>query len=370
VALDRRFIRPWPLPENRVRRFYTGSGQLEAFRDRPGLGGRDGRPEDWVGSTTRTWTPPGAPLTDEGLSETELGGARLRVLDLLREDPVAVAGPHGSTAGGAPTTGVLVKLLDAGVRLPVHCHPSRDFASRVLGAPFGKAEAWIVLRTVAGLDAHGPGVYIGFNRDFRREELIHAIEGENTEVLLGAMHHRPTGPGDVWFIPPGTPHAIGAGVFMVEVQEPTDFSIVAETRGLPIDPTASHLGLGWDIAIDAFDRSAHDEAWLDGLRHDGRRSAQSGPGWRAEPLTEQSADMFFRAERLRVEGTAQPGYRPSTYAVAVVTDGEGSIRAGSGDVQVRRGETFALPAAALGNLVIKAPAGLELVVCRPPDPDR
>lgn len=368
MPLDRRLIQPWPLPANRVRRFYDGSGQLEAFRGQ--LSTLDGvsRPEDWVGSTTRSWVPEGAPPTDEGLSTTEVDGQVHRVIDLLRDDPDAVAGSGSLRSGAVPSTGVLVKLLDAGVRLPVHCHPSRGFASRVLGSPFGKAEAWIVLQTVDGLDADGPGVWLGFSRSFGRDEMIEVIERQATEVLIAAMHHRPTVPGDVWFIPPGTPHAIGAGVFMVEVQEPSDFSIVAETRGLPINLDDSHLGRGWDEMIDAFDRSAHDAAWVDGLRHDGRRSDTSGPGWRSQPLTAEAADPFFRAERLSIEGTARPAFGQATYVVVVVVEGTGSVRAGSGGLDVRRGQTFALPAAALADLVIEAPSGLELIVCRPADP--
>lgn len=311
--------------------------------------------------------PPGSPPTDEGLSMTSVDGDLARIVDLLHEDPVAVAGDPPPGGEGTPTTGVLVKLLDAGVRLPIHAHPTREFAGRVLGSPFGKAEAWIVLQTMDGLDADGPGVYLGFNRAFGRDELIEVIETQQTEVMLEAMHHRPTRPGDVWFIPPGTPHAIGAGVFMVEVQEPSDFSIVAETRGVPISLSDSHLGLGWNVMIDAFDRRAHDAAWLDGLRHDGRRPERSGPGWRSEPLTDRAADPFFRAERVRVEGTAHLEYVPPTYVVGVVVGGEGSIHAGTGSLRVRSGDTFALPAAALPGLTIEAASGLDLIVCRPPD---
>lgn len=78
-------------------------------------------------------------------------------------------------------------------------------------------------------------------------------------LLLDAMHVRPTTAGDVWFIPAGVPHAIGAGIFMVEIEEPSDFSILAETAGLPIDREDAHPGLGWDVMLDAFDREGHDE---------------------------------------------------------------------------------------------------------------
>jgi mannose-6-phosphate isomerase len=367
MNLDPALLRPWRLPPNRVSRFYRMSGLMAAFRGFSGPDGDAGRPEDWVGSATRAWSPPAATPSVEGLGVAEVDGQRHLIADLLATDPVAVAGSVPSDMTGL-TTGVLVKLLDAGVRLPVHAHPSRAFARRHLGSYFGKAEAWIVVATRPGLDAEGPGVRIGFTRDVAADELITLIETEDTAALLATMHHRPTAAGDVWFIPPGVPHAIGAGVFMIEVQEPSDFSIVAETRGVPIDRPDAHLGLGWPVAVGAFDREGHDGAWLDGLRHDGRRGTREGAGWRSEPLTAEAADPFFRAERLLVRGRAIPDWGVPTFLVGVVTGGAGEIRAGSARLGVRAGETFAVPAGALAGFGLHAADGLEIVICRPADP--
>jgi mannose-6-phosphate isomerase len=363
-------LRPWRLPPNRVSRFYRGGALLERFR--AGVLGPDGaphedgtRPEDWVGSATAAWSPPGSPATGEGLCVAEIDGRMHRIVDLLETDPWAVAGRELVAAAGT-TTGLLVKLLDTAVRLPVHAHPSRGFARRWLRSWFGKAEAWIVVSTREAGDPEGPVVRIGFRRDVGREELIDLIADERTSDLLDAMHVRPTAPGDVWFIPHGVPHAIGAGVFMVEIEEPTDFSIVAETADVPIHPAAAHLGLGWEVAVDAFDRAGHDESWLDGLRQDGRRAAEAGDGWTWEPLLDTAADPYFRAGRLAVRGRAGPELGPPAYLVGVVTRGRGAVHAGVGDLQVRAGETFAIPAAALATVEIDAPDGLEVIVCLPP----
>jgi mannose-6-phosphate isomerase len=366
VTLDPRLLRPWRLPPNRVERFYLGGALLDRFRDAP-LPADSRQPEDWVGSATRAWSTPGAPATDDGLGEAEIGGRRERIADLLAADPAAVAGTDLVAAAG-PTLGVLVKLLDAGVRLPVHGHPDRAFARSHLGSFFGKAEAWLIQATRDVGDPAAAGVWIGFRRDLGRSELIDLIEGQDTDALLAAMHHRSTRPGDAWFIPPGVPHAIGAGVFMVEIEEPSDFSIVAETRGIPIEPADAHLGLGWEVAVDAFDRTGHDDAWLGALRHDGRRPATNGPGWRREPLTDSPADPYFRAERLTVEGSATSPFDQAAFLVGVVTGGGGRIRAGSGELDVKIGDTFAVPAAALVGLELESAGRLELIACLPPDP--
>ena len=360
VTADPRFLRPWRLLPNRVRRFYQGGKLLEEFRGTAPEQATDGnRPEDWVGSITRAWTPPGQPPTDEGLSEAEVDGEVYRVTDLLAQDPVAVAG-NGIVKQFGVTTGVLVKLLDAAIRLPVHCHPSREFARRHLDSPFGKAEAWIILRTRAGEDEPPPTVRLGFRGDVGRDELVDWIQGDRTEELLDAMHERPTAAGDVWFIPPGLPHAIGAGIFMLEVEEPSDFSIVAETRGVPIDPGDAHLRLGWDVTIDAFDRGGHDDAWIDGLR---RRPGPPIPGGRVA-LTTEDAAAFFDAEAITIATDARP-FAGSGFVIAAVTAGEGVVSAGDGQLGIRQGDTFAVPAAALPRATMSSSgSSMELVLCR------
>jgi mannose-6-phosphate isomerase len=363
-------LRPWRLPPNRVSRFYRGGALLERFRGGAlgpnGSSHEDGsQPEDWVGSATAAWTPPESPATGEGLGVAEIDGRTHRIVDLLDTDPPAVAGAELVAAAGT-TTGLLVKLLDAAARLPIHAHPSRAFARRWLRSWFGKAEAWIVLATRETGGLEGPVVHIGFRRDVGREELIDLIADERTSDLLDAMHVKSTGPGDVWFIPAGVPHAIGAGVFMVEIEEPSDFSIVAETADVPIHPATAHLGLGWEVAVDAVDRAGHDDAWLDGLRHDGRRAAETGDGWTWEPLLDSAADPYFRAGRLAVDGRAAPQLGPPSYLVGIVTRGRGAVRAGAGDLRVRAGETFAIPAGALADVEIDAPQGIEVIVCLPP----
>jgi mannose-6-phosphate isomerase len=160
---------PLRLGENRVCRVYRGGALLEAFRgsDDPGDGDF---PEDWVGSVTPAANPPGCSRPGEGLSTVVVDGVPFRLADLVTHDPVAVAGRAIVDHYGA-TTALLVKLLDAGRRLPVHAHPVRDFARQVLGSPFGKAESWIVLATREIAGQAPPRVWLGFRDDVGREEL-------------------------------------------------------------------------------------------------------------------------------------------------------------------------------------------------------
>lgn len=364
--MDDLYTSPWALEPNRVSRFYRGGALLEAFRGAAPSDAVDGdKPEDWVGSTVRAWTPPGSPTTGEGLSRLATGAGDRTLRGLLEADPAAVSGAPLVERAGV-TSGVLVKLLDAAIRLPVHVHPTRRFARERLGSFFGKAEAWIVLavRELPGLEP--PNVRLGFRRDVGRDELRAWIDGGRSAELLAAMHARPAHPGDVWFVPPGTPHAIGAGVFIVEVQEPTDFSIVAELAGFPVDPLDATLRLGWDVAIDAFDRHASTDAEIDALRQPSGEIA--GGGVRRLSLLGPAATPFFRAERITLDGRGRPGW-DATYVVGVVTAGSGVIRAPGGELAVGAGSTFALPAAAAADVEVEAIGpddALELIACLPP----
>jgi mannose-6-phosphate isomerase len=366
VHVDGVSLGPWRLTPNRVWRFYEGGSQLERFRGASEGDARDGHvPEDWVGSVTTAWRPPGDTGPDEGLSVIEADGRSRRLRDLLAANPEAIAGRALVERAGT-TTGLLVKLLDAGIRLPVHAHPSRAFARAHLDSFFGKAEAWHVLSTHHVQGAEAPNLRLGFRRPVERDDLIGIIERGETDRLLELMHERPARPGDTWFVPPGLPHAIGAGVFIVELQEPTDFSIVAETRGVPIDPADAHLRLGWDTAIEALDRDAKSDADIDALRQVPGAVVDRG-GVRRQALTGADADPFFRAERVTVRGQARPGWEPA-FLIAVVTAGSGVAIVGEQSLAIARGDTFAVPAAVLPDLELQSADGLEVVACLPPRP--
>jgi mannose-6-phosphate isomerase len=368
---DRWHESAWRLLPHRVPRFYRGGRLLDAYR--AGLGAAtpgaevpdSDRPEDWLGSATRAWTPPGVRLTDEGLASAEVDGEPRRVADVLAGDPGAIAGPglpDGPT--GEPTTGVLVKLLDAGSRLPVHAHPSRAFARRHLGSAWGKAEAWIVLGTRDVAGEPPPHVRLGFSRDVERGELRGWIETGDGAALRDAMNHRETRTGDVWLVPPGTPHAIGAGVFILEVQEPTDFSLVLELGGFPVDPDDAHLGLGWDVALEGIDCTALDVRALEALR--GRLDGAAGSS-----VLPDAADEWFEVHRLRV-GSAEPLGLPQRFVVGAVTAGAGQIRTRAGALAIGTGDAFAIPASAVAGATIEATEPLEILAAttgrRPPKP--
>ena len=126
--------------------------------------------------------------------------------EYLKCHPEAV-GSYGKAFPFFPT---LIKLIDAKKALSIQVHPDDSFALSREGQ-YGKTEMWIVLER-----EEGAFLYFGFQKDYTEEEIRRAIEEENFPSLLCKVMVEP---GDVFFIPAGTVHAIGAGILLAEVQQ-------------------------------------------------------------------------------------------------------------------------------------------------------
>ena len=116
----------------------------------------------------------------------------------------------GSLGKAFPFFPTLIKLIDAKKALSIQVHPDDSFALSREGQ-YGKTEMWIVLER-----EEGAFLYFGFQKDYTEEEIRRAIEEENFPSLLCKVMVEP---GDVFFIPAGTVHAIGAGILLAEVQQ-------------------------------------------------------------------------------------------------------------------------------------------------------
>ncbi|MCI2422059.1 class I mannose-6-phosphate isomerase [Saccharopolyspora sp. K220] len=327
------------LPANQPRQFYRGGASIAALR-----GADDDRefgPEDWVASTTTQFG-----RAESGLSRLP-DGRWLR--DAVVAEPERWLGAEHVAAFG-DSTALLVKLLDAGQRLPVHCHPSDGFAQQHLGSRFGKTEAWIVVGTTGS----NPVVYLGFRDDVAPETVAEWVATQDSSAMLRSLNEIPVRPGDTVHVPAGTPHAIGAGVFIVELQQPTDFSITLEWQGFLSDAESAFLGLDRQTALETVNRTGFDDAVLTSLvKHTADRTAPR------VPLLADDAAPFFRADRLHGAVELEP-----SFGVLVVLDGNGKLRSDHGaDLPLRRGSTAVVPHSA-GAAQLEG--DLTVVHCRPP----
>ncbi len=340
-------MRPISLPANTPRSFYRGAGRIDRFRG-TAAGGDPYHPEDWIGSVTARHGAAPAGLT------TLPGGETLA--DAIAADPERWLGP-AHVARYGPDPAVLVKLLDAGERLPLHVHPGRAFARSHLASPYGKTEAWIIVEAEPGAAVH-----LGFARDVDAGELARWVTGQRVADLLAATNRLPVRAGDVIVCPAGVPHAIGEGILLVELQEPTDLSVLLEWEGYAIDGSAGHLGLGFEEALGCVDRAAWDPARIAGLRGERRAGRGVRPG--VDRIFPEAADAFFAAERLRPDPAS---VLDPAFSIVIVLTGAGRLEVENGDsLDVHAGETLLIPYAA-GHCALRG--DLTALRCRPPCDD-
>ena len=105
---------------------------------------------------------------------------------------------------------LLIKLIDAKDNLSVQVHPSDEYALKNENS-FGKSEMWHIISA-----DEGSGLYVGLNRDYSKKEIEEAL---NKGAIIDCLNFFEVKPGETYLINPGTIHAIGKGVRLIEIQQ-------------------------------------------------------------------------------------------------------------------------------------------------------
>ncbi len=329
---------PIVLGANQPPRPYRGGHGIARFRHTSVQD--DYRSEDFIASTTQIYGG------TDGLSRLPDGRT---VREAVRADPVGFLGPRHVERFG-PDPALLVKLLNPEERLFVHYHPTDAFAAAHLGSPRGKTEAWIVVDVAENVD---PYAYVGFRRPIDRAELFDWFDAQDGEAMLAAMTRVPLAVGTTLLVPAGLPHAIGPGLTLVEVQQPTDLSIILEYAPFErLDPATVLLGLPPELALSGVNRDAQS---LDDIA---TLISSTGSASVLPPI----ASSFFRVEHA---GPAHPATFEPSFAVLIVTRGRGELSWDRGRLPVRAGQTLLVPYDC-GTTSLVGP--VEAVRCLPPAP--
>lgn len=331
---------PILLPPNPVWRSYAGGRDLRRFRSIAGTAD-DHFPEDWLASTVRARNGQNSQGPDEGLSCVPCGDTSVRLADWLQREPEFWFG--AAAAKTRADMGVLWKLLDSSVRLQFQAHPNAAFARKRLNSNAGKTECWYILAT------RGEAcVYLGFQNPPSREAWARMIREQRIEEMRGCFEPVPVHPGDCFVVPSGTPHAIGAGVFMVELMEPTDWVVRCETTnaGVTLTPDQCFMGIGLEACLDIFDYRACPLAEVQ------RRFRQSPlklnrpeiDNYLEEEIIGSAWHQFFRLNRLT--GASNASWAGNELMLAIVLSGGGELSAGGKPETVSAGQTWLLPGGA------------------------
>ncbi len=121
----------------------------------------------------------------------------------------------GPNSDRFPYFPLLIKLIDAKDNLSVQVHPSDDYALKNEHS-FGKSEMWHIINA-----DKGAGLYVGFKKDICQREVNHRLKDGTILEVLNFMEVKP---GDTYLINPGTIHAIGKGVRLIEIQQNSDLT--------------------------------------------------------------------------------------------------------------------------------------------------
>ncbi len=324
------------LRPNPVWRSYAGGRVLRAFR---GVAGSvdDHFPEDWLASTVQARNGSNSQGPNEGLSLIGASSDPLSLAECLQQNPAFWFGPQNANR---TRTNVLWKLLDSSVRLQFQAHPSADYARKHLNSNAGKTECWYILGSRG--DAC---VYLGFQNPPSREAWARMIREQRVEEMLDCFERIPVQPGDCYVVPAGTPHAIGAGVFMVELMEPTDWVVRCETvtAGVKLTPDQCFMGLTLEQCLDIFDYRAHPVAEVRKTFQQAPRLLQKTDSFTEEELISPMWHEFFRLHRLRGHGPAS--WAGDELMLLIALKGSGELSAGAESRTIQAGQTWLLPGA-------------------------
>ncbi len=209
---------------------------------------------------------------------------------------------------------LLIKFIDAKDNLSVQVHPNDDYALENENE-YGKNEMWYVIDSDP--DA---GLFMGFNRDVNRNEVKQkAIDGTLPEIL----NFYPTHPGDIFFIPAGTVHAIGAGNLICEIQQSSNSTYRLYDYGRK-DKFGNQRELHLNKALDVLDYHQYQPVEL-------------------EKTEDKIRCKYFEVEVIEVSGEKRIPLTDDSFYALTCLKGTGKLVLND-EINIFAGETVFIPA--------------------------
>ena len=232
---------------------------------------------------------------------------------------------------------ILIKFIDADKDLSVQVHPDDEYALTNENE-YGKNEMWYVIDSEPGA-----GLYVGFRQDVSREEVAERVKNG---TILEVLNFYPTKSGDVFFIPAGTVHAIGAGNLICEIQQSSNTTYRLydyDRRDKFGNPRELHL----DKALDVLDYSKYQPVKLGLTGADG---------------TEKTVRCkYFETVIYDINGSKNLSLKDDSFHSAVCIRGEGTIRLKDDEMQIKAGDSIFIPAV---TDIMEIEGKLSLVITR------
>lgn len=216
---------------------------------------------------------------------------------------------------------LLIKFIDARENLSIQVHPDDELAMD-LHDSYGKTEMWYVIAADPGA-----ALYVGFNRDVTPQEFLDAAADGTLPSLLNRIE---VAPGEAYFIPAGTIHAVGQGVLVAEIQETSDITYRVYDWGRK-DEDGKPRELHTEAAVSALDFSRGKDLSVT-----------------AVPVTNKAAQLveceYFTTNIIAVEDSCERDYSEvDSFVIYICLDGDMAVCFSAGAVELRKGETLLIP---------------------------
>lgn len=232
-----------------------------------------------------------------------------------------ILGSRGKAFDSFP---ILIKFIDAKGNLSVQVHPDDSYALSHEGE-YGKTEVWYVIAA-----DEGASLYYGTNREISAEEFRKRIDENTVTEVLNRVEAKP---GDVFFIQPGTIHAIGEGLLICEIQQNsnTTYRVYDYNRkGADGKPRELHIDKALDVAKLTPSPSADSSGGI--TVHEGYTSRMI------------AQCKYFTTERLEISGCAKLTADTQSFRSVIVTDGSAVLTMGDTELSLKAGDSVFIPA--------------------------
>ena len=252
--------------------------------------------------------------------------------ELLEFDGEALMG-RSVYAKFGNTFPLLVKFIDAQSDLSIQVHPD-DALAKERHRCFGKTEMWYVVDNPADSK-----LIAGFSKEISPEEYIHRIEDDSIEEVLKVYTPKV---GDVFYIPAGRVHAIGAGLFVAEIQQSSDitYRLYDYNRS---DAQGQFRQLHTELAKAALHYHDHDSAQVHyDSSTNGVSSLVSCSYFVTNSLHLSKSSM--QNDATPVVEMARDYSTLDSFVIYVCIQGQGQVLCGKQTLSIKQGETLLLPA--------------------------
>ncbi len=266
----------------------------------------------------------------------ELRGKTLE--DLINQYGAELLGKKVSTRFGDKFP-LLIKFIDACDDLSIQVHPDDELAKQRHNS-FGKTEMWYVISA-----KEGAGLYSGFSKTITPDEYVKTVE-DNT--FMETLQQHLVTAGDVFFLPAGRVHAIGAGTFIAEIQQTSDitYRIYDYNRR---DALGNSRELHTELAKDAIDYN---------LYPDYKTNYEK----KEDAPVELASCKYFETNLLSIHNEMKrDNLSKDSFIIYICMDGKAEITDMNGaSVTINQGETALIPASVANVTII--PSGSAMIM--------